>query len=184
VIYHGCGNVNRIFEDSSRLVDAYNPLEFKAEWMPSTCVGDLSSHRFAEIWMCNCGRPEVVRTKGRVLTKLNAAKGGIHLQSTLCSGTYLRSYEYVVQLVREHGRYPLHLGEYDIPNLIKKSAASLRRLFDVVHNKPAQPRRSTLVDRQIFRAHESKSALRLDRQSYLNFACIRARRRYSLRGRI
>jgi uroporphyrinogen-III decarboxylase len=31
VISHGCGNVNRIFEDFVEIgVDAYNPLEFKA----------------------------------------------------------------------------------------------------------------------------------------------------------
>ena len=31
VIYHGCGNVNRIFEDFIETgVDAYNPLEAKA----------------------------------------------------------------------------------------------------------------------------------------------------------
>jgi hypothetical protein len=28
-----------------------------------------------------------------------------------------RNFEYVVNLVREYGRYPLRLGDYDLPDL-------------------------------------------------------------------
>jgi len=28
-----------------------------------------------------------------------------------------QAYDYVVNLVREYGRYPLQLGEYDLPDL-------------------------------------------------------------------
>ena len=52
VIYHGCGNVNRIFEDYIETgIDAYNPLEAKA----GLDVVDLRRHtgtgwRSAAIW--------------------------------------------------------------------------------------------------------------------------------------
>ena len=55
-----------------------------------------------------------------MLTKLNAAKGGgfifqsNHSVPTNVSG---ESYDYVVRLVREHGVYPLQLGEFDLPDL-------------------------------------------------------------------
>jgi hypothetical protein len=56
-----------------------------------------------------------------VLTKLNAAKGGgfifqsDHSVPSTVSG---ESYDFVVKLVREHGRYPLKLGAYDLPDLV------------------------------------------------------------------
>jgi hypothetical protein len=55
-----------------------------------------------------------------VLTKLNAAKGGgmifqsDHSVPSTVSG---HKYEYVINLVREYGQYPLQLGEYDLPDL-------------------------------------------------------------------
>ncbi len=51
-----------------------------------------------------------------VLRKLNAAKGGgmifqsDHSVSSAVSG---HTYDYIVKLVRERGRYPLALGEFD-----------------------------------------------------------------------
>jgi uroporphyrinogen decarboxylase len=54
--------------------------------------------------------------KREVLRKLNAAKGGgmifqsDHSVSSSVSG---ETYDYIVQLVRENGRYPLQLGEFD-----------------------------------------------------------------------
>ncbi len=58
--------------------------------------------------------------KAIVLRKLNAAKGGgLIFQSdhSVPGNVSAESYEYVLNLVREHGRYPLELGEYDIPDL-------------------------------------------------------------------
>ncbi len=55
-----------------------------------------------------------------VLTKLNAAKGGgwifqsDHSVPNTVSG---QKYDYVVKLVRQYGKYPLRLGEYDLPDL-------------------------------------------------------------------
>ena len=123
VIYHGCGNVKRILEDFIETgINAYNPLEAKA----GLDVVDLRrqyGHRLGF-----CGNMDVIdwahktpeELKPIVLRKLNAAKGGgyifqsDHSVPTNVSG---QNYDYVVNLVREYGKYPLQLGEYDIPDL-------------------------------------------------------------------
>lgn len=123
VIYHGCGNVNRIFEDFIEIgVDAYNPLEAKA----GLDVVDLRRRYEHRIGFCgnmdvllwaNGSREELERA---VLTKLNAAKGGGYIfqsDHSVPSNVSAANYEYVVDLVRERGRYPLELGEYDLPDL-------------------------------------------------------------------
>ena len=51
-----------------------------------------------------------------MLRKLNAAKGGgLIFQSdhSVTSAVSGQTYDYIVQLVREHGRYPLQLEELD-----------------------------------------------------------------------
>ncbi len=123
VIYHGCGNVARIFEDFVEIgVDAYNPLEAKA----GLDVVDLRRRYGHRIGFCGNmdvtvwargDRDELTRT---VLTKLNAAKGGgfiFQSDHSVPSNVSGESYDYVVKLVRERGRYPLGLGEYDLPDL-------------------------------------------------------------------
>ncbi|MGQ9787458.1 MAG: hypothetical protein ACUVSJ_13480, partial [Anaerolineae bacterium] len=58
--------------------------------------------------------------KAMVLRKLNAAKcGGYIVQSdhSVPDNVSPQNYEYVVNLVREYGRYPLQLGEYDLPDV-------------------------------------------------------------------
>jgi hypothetical protein len=55
-----------------------------------------------------------------VLRKLNAAKGGgwiVQSDHSVPSNISAENYDTVVRLVREHGRYPLQLGEYDLPEL-------------------------------------------------------------------
>ncbi len=120
VIYHGCGNVNSIFEDFIEIgVDAYNPLEAKA----GLDVIDLRrrfGHRMGfcgnmdvELW-ANGSRDEI---KNATLTKLNAAKGGgfiFQSDHSVPSSISGENYDYVVRLVKEHGKYPLHLGECDV----------------------------------------------------------------------
>jgi uroporphyrinogen-III decarboxylase len=65
------------------------------------------------LW-ANGSREEI---KAAVLTKLNAGKGGgfifqsDHSVPNSISG---ENYDYVVRLVRERGKYPLQLGEYDV----------------------------------------------------------------------
>jgi hypothetical protein len=123
VIYHGCGNVNRIFQDFIDIgVDGYNPLEAKA----SLDVVDL--RRQYGHGMCFAGNMSVIEwaeqegeeLKATVLRKLNTGKGGglifqsDHSVPNTVSGP---KYDYVVKLVREYGQYPLDLGEYDIPDI-------------------------------------------------------------------
>jgi len=123
VIYHGCGNVKRIFEDFIEVgIDAYNPLEAKA----GLDVVDLRRKYGHRIGFCGNmdvilwarGTPEEL--KKVVLTKLNAAKGGGYIfqsDHSVPSNVSGGNYDYVVNLVREFGRYPLQLGEYDLPDL-------------------------------------------------------------------
>jgi hypothetical protein len=123
VIYHGCGNVSRIFEDFIEIgLDAYNPLEAKAG-MDVVDLRRKYGHRIAF-----CGNMNVIdwahasreELKAIVLRKLNAAKGGgmiFQSDHSVPSNVSAENYEYVVNLVREYGQYPLELGEYDIPEL-------------------------------------------------------------------
>jgi uroporphyrinogen decarboxylase len=123
VIYHGCGNVNRIFEDFIEIgVDAYNPLEYKAG-LDAVDLRRRLGHRLGycgnmDVQLWASGSREELRAA--VLTKLNAAKGGgfifqsDHSVPTDVPGA---SYDYVVKLVREHGVYPLRLGEFDLADL-------------------------------------------------------------------
>jgi len=103
-------------------VEAYNPLEAKA----GLDVVDLRlrcGHR-----MAFCGNMDVLtwaqaskdELKEVVLTKLNAAKGGgfiFQSDHSVPSNISGESYDYVVNLVREYGTYPLNLGEYEIAEI-------------------------------------------------------------------
>jgi uroporphyrinogen decarboxylase len=121
VIYHGCGNVNAIFGDFIEMgLDAYNPLEVKA---------DMDAVRLKKMY-CDkigyCGNNDILlwetgdldKIKMETLKKLNAGKnGGFIFQSdhSVSSDVSGKTYDYIVKLVREYGKYPLELGEYDIP---------------------------------------------------------------------
>jgi uroporphyrinogen decarboxylase len=121
VIYHGCGNVNRIFEDFVELgVDAYNPLEAKAG-MDVVDLRRRFGHRIGfcgnmDVMVWAGGTREQIRKA--VLTKLNAAKGGgfiFQSDHSVPGNVSASNYEYVVDLVRRHGVYPLELDEFDLP---------------------------------------------------------------------
>jgi hypothetical protein len=123
VIYHGCGNVRRIFEDFIEIgIDAYNPLEFKAG-LDAVELRRRYGHRIAF-----CGNMDVLtwahapsdELRRAVLTKLNAAKGGgfiFQSDHSVPSNVSGQRYDEVVRLVREYGRYPLRLGEFDLPDI-------------------------------------------------------------------
>ena len=118
-IYHGCGNASEVFQDMIEAgVDAYNPLEAKA----GLDVVDLK-RQFGRRWAFN-GNIDVQvleandrdKVRHEVLTKLNAAKGGgFILQSdhSIPDNVDPSTYDYMMQLVREYGKYPLELGDYD-----------------------------------------------------------------------
>jgi len=120
VIYHGCGNVELILEDFIEMkLDAYNPLEVKAG-LDAVKLKKQFANKLAycgnnniQVW--ETGDKELI--KSDVLSKLNAAKGGgfifqsDHSVSSDVSGP---TYDYIVKLVREYGKYPLQLGEFDL----------------------------------------------------------------------
>lgn len=119
VIYHGCGNVNEIFNDYIEIgIDAYNPLEAKAG-MDVIELRRKFGHKIGffgnsniQIW--ETGEKELIRKE--VLRKLNAAKGGGYIfasDHSVASDVSGHTYDYIVRLVREYGQYPLELGEYD-----------------------------------------------------------------------
>jgi uroporphyrinogen decarboxylase len=119
VIYHGCGNVELIFEDFIEMgLDAYNPLEVKA----SMDAVDLKRRYGDKIGYCGnnniqiweTGDKELIRKE--VLRKLNAAKGGgfiFQSDHSVSSDVSGKTYDYVVKLVREYGKYPLSLADMD-----------------------------------------------------------------------
>jgi hypothetical protein len=121
VFYHGCGNVNAVLEDFVEVgVDAYHPLEAKAD-LDILAIRKKMGHRLAffgnmdvRVW----GRNDQEELKAYTLRKLNAAKGGGYIFSSdhsVPASVPGEAYDYVINLVKEHGAYPLDLGEYDIP---------------------------------------------------------------------
>lgn len=118
-IYHGCGDARAIYNDLIDAgVDGYNPLEAKA----GLDVIDLK-RTYGRRWSFNGNIDvRVLATNDRdkvrreVLRKLNAAKGGGYiLQSdhSIPDDVHPATYDYVIQLLREYGRYPLQLDELD-----------------------------------------------------------------------
>jgi hypothetical protein len=120
VIYHGCGNINRILDDYIEIgIDAMNPLEAKAD----LDAVDLRRKYGRELGICGNSNIQVWETGDRsqvrreVLRKLNAAKGGGYIfqsDHSVASNVSGHTYDYIVKLVREYGKYPLELGEYSI----------------------------------------------------------------------
>jgi hypothetical protein len=119
VIYHGCGNLKMILDDMIDMgIDALNPLEAKAGL---DCV-DLRRQYGHRLGFCGNGDIQVWETGDReairrdVLRKLNAAKGGgmiFQSDHSVTSAVSGRTYDYIVNLVREFGQYPLRLGAFD-----------------------------------------------------------------------
>jgi len=116
-IYHGCGNASVVFDDMIEAgVDAYNPLEAKA----GLDVVSLK-RRYGRGWAFNGNidvRVLASNNRGQirreVLRKLNAARGGgyiVQSDHSVPDNVAPASYDYLIQLVREYGRYPLELGD-------------------------------------------------------------------------
>jgi uroporphyrinogen decarboxylase len=123
VIYHGCGNLRAILGDLIEVgVDAVNPLEAKAG-LDVVDLRQAYGHRIGF-----CGNMDVLdwaqkseqELEAIVLRKLNAAKGGGYVfqsDHSVPSNISGQRYEFVVNLVRERGRYPLQLGPFDVAEL-------------------------------------------------------------------
>lgn len=115
VIYHGCGCIKAIFEDFIEIgVDALNPLEVKAG-MDVVELRKKYRHRMA---FCGNSNMQVWETgdkdriRAEVLHRLKAAKGGGYIfqsDHSVASDVSGQTYDYIVKLVREYGKYPLKL---------------------------------------------------------------------------
>ena len=127
VIYHGCGNASLIYDDFIEIgLDAYNPLEAKA----GLDVVELRKKYGHKMGFCgninalawaNDSLPEL---EAQVMRKLNAAKGGGYLPQSdhsVPSNVSAERYEFVLNLLRKHGSYPLDLGSWDDPGLDGKT---------------------------------------------------------------
>jgi uroporphyrinogen decarboxylase len=113
VIYHGCGNPRRIFEDFIEVgVDAYNPLESKAG-LDVVDLRESLGHRLAfcgnmDVWLWATGSERELRES--VLRKLGAARGGGYIfqsDHSVPSNISAARYEFVLDLVRRYGVYPM-----------------------------------------------------------------------------
>jgi len=99
-------------------VDAYNPLEAKA----GLDVVDLK-RRYSSRWAFNgnidirvLATNDLKLVRAEVLTKLNAARGGgyiIQSDHSIPDNVDPQTYDYLVRLTREYGKYPLELGEFN-----------------------------------------------------------------------
>ena len=123
VIYHGCGDIRKILNDFIEIgIDAMNPLEAKAN-LDAVKLRKQYGHKLGicgnsnmQIW--ETGDKDLIRKE--VLRKLNAAKGGRYIfqsDHSVASNVSGHTYDYIVRLVRQYGRYPLQLEEYDLKEL-------------------------------------------------------------------
>ena len=118
VVYHGCGDARVVFDDMIEAgVDCYNPLEAKAG------LDVLELKREYGRRLAFCGNLDVTvlatndeaRVRREVLRKLNAARGGGYIPQSdhsMPDNVAPATYDLVVRLIREYGKYPLELGEY------------------------------------------------------------------------
>ncbi|WP_010253613.1 uroporphyrinogen decarboxylase family protein [Treponema primitia] len=125
VIYHGCGNASRIYNDYIEIgLDGYNPVECKAH----LDIVDLQKDYGGRL--CFVGNIDVRelesgdrnRIKREILYKLQSAVGGgwiCQSDHSVSSDVSPDSYAYMTELIRDYGRYPLDMDR------IKKEIAGL-----------------------------------------------------------
>jgi hypothetical protein len=117
VIYHGCGNVHAILTDFIEMgLDAYNPLEAKADLdvcqLRSEYGHKLGFCGNSDIRVWERGDPAEVRRE--VFHRLQAARGGgmiFQSDHSVASDVSGKTYDLIVSLVRQYGRYPIEVGE-------------------------------------------------------------------------
>ncbi len=120
IIYHGCGNALEIFDELIECgIDAYHSLEVKA----GIDVVELKrKYKDRLAFVGNIDVRDVLtssreKIKDSVMRKLNAAKGGGYIPSadhSIPSNIPVENYEYFLEIIREYGKYPLELKEYDL----------------------------------------------------------------------
>ena len=119
-IYHNCGNASVVFDDLIECgIDAIQPLEVKAGLdvvelkrrygRRVAFVGNMDAQRVLP------GDRSVIRST--LLRNLNAAKGGGYIpmsDHSVPPTVSPSNFDYYISLLREHGQYPLALGEFDL----------------------------------------------------------------------
>ncbi|MDR1042747.1 MAG: hypothetical protein LBL54_02455 [Clostridiales Family XIII bacterium] len=112
-IYHGCGNATPIYKDFIEIgLDGYNPLEVKSK-LDAVKLKPQFGDRLTFVGNIDVRELESgdrKRIKREVLYKLQTAMGGgyiIQSDHSVSSEVAPESYEYMVELTREYGKYPL-----------------------------------------------------------------------------
>lgn len=112
-IYHGCGNASAILDDLAEIgLHGYNPLEAKADLdvvkLKERYAGRLAFVGNIDVRVLERGDPAEIRRE--VLYKLRAARGGgwvFQSDHSISSSVAPQSYALALQILREHGEYPL-----------------------------------------------------------------------------
>lgn len=115
IIYHGCGNAKEIYNDLIAAgIDCYNPLEVKSGLdvveLKAEYGKKLAFFGGVDVRVLINGTKEDI--KKEVLHRLNAAIGGGYIVASdhsVAGNVPPKIYEYMVNLVRQHGKYPLNL---------------------------------------------------------------------------
>ena len=116
VVYHGCGNATKIYEDMIEIgLDAYNPLEAKADLdvveIRKTYGNRLGFVGNIDMRVLESGDPTAIRRE--VLYKLQAGVGGgwvFQSDHSVSSDVEPETYELAIATLREFGKYPLDLA--------------------------------------------------------------------------
>ncbi len=115
VIYHGCGDAREIFDDMVAMgLDGYNPLEAKAGidvvQLKDAYAGRLAFVGNIDVRVLETNDPAAIERE--VLYKLQAARGGgwvFQSDHSVSSGVAPESYQHAIDVLGEHGSYPLCL---------------------------------------------------------------------------
>ena len=123
LLYHGCGNATAIFDELIECgVDAYQSLEVKAG-LDVVELKKKYKNRLAFVGNIDVRdvltgeKPGLERD---VLRRLNAAKGGGYIpmsDHSVPDNVPVENYDYYMDLLRRYGKYPLQLGEHDLPEM-------------------------------------------------------------------
>jgi len=119
IIYHGCGNAKEIYDDLIAAgIDCYNPLEVKSGLdvveLKKEYDGRLAFWGGVDVRVLINGSKEDI--KKEVLYRLGAAEGGGYIISSdhsVAGNVSPENYEYMINLVRQYGEYPLKLGNVE-----------------------------------------------------------------------
>ena len=123
ILYHGCGNASAVYDDMIECgIDAYQTLEVKAG-LDVVELKKKYKNRLA--FVGNIDVREVLTgdqesLKRDVLRRLNAAKGGGYIpmsDHSVPDNVPIENYDFYMDLINTYGKYPLNLGEHDIPEL-------------------------------------------------------------------